>query len=93
MSLSNVFQASAKELMDMGARYASIDYSNEQSMVSALKGIDCVISCLSVADPQAIEVSEIALVRASAKAGVTRFFPSQWVGVVDRACFGQNLTD
>lgn len=70
-------QDHAAELIAKGARYASIDYTDESSMVNALKGIQCVISCLSVADPQAIGVSEPALVRAAAKAGVTRFFPSQ----------------
>lgn len=77
--MNKIKQASAKEFLDMGAKYKSIDYNDEAGMVAALRGVQCVISCLSVADPEAIGKSEIALVRASAKAGVTRYFPSQYV--------------
>ncbi|KAI9002633.1 hypothetical protein DFJ74DRAFT_696401 [Hyaloraphidium curvatum] len=77
-SLDAEKRASAAEFIAMGARYAAVDYSDEERTARTLEGIQCVISCLSVSDAQAIGVSEPALVRASARAGVTRFFPSQY---------------
>ncbi|KAI9028783.1 hypothetical protein DFJ74DRAFT_660082 [Hyaloraphidium curvatum] len=68
----------ADELIGLGARYAAVDYSDVDKLAGSLAGIQCTISALSLVDPKAIEVSEINLVRASAKAGVTRFFPSQY---------------
>ncbi|KAJ3338105.1 hypothetical protein HDU93_009976 [Gonapodya sp. JEL0774] len=73
-------QASVDLLVQMGAEYLPIEYADIEGTARALKErrIDCVISCLSVADPQAIGVAEVNLVKAAAEGGVKRFFPSQY---------------
>ncbi|KXS19963.1 NAD(P)-binding protein [Gonapodya prolifera JEL478] len=73
-------QASIDELVSLGAEYLPIEYGNVDETAQALKErkIDCVLSCLAVSDPKAIGESEVNLVKASAKAGVKRFFPSQY---------------
>jgi len=56
-----------------------VDYSNVDELADALRGCDCVLSCVAVQDPQAIAESELSLVKAAAKAGtVRRFFPSKY---------------
>ncbi|KAB5566304.1 hypothetical protein GE09DRAFT_1055875 [Coniochaeta sp. 2T2.1] len=52
-----------------------VDYSSHSSLVSALKGIDAVVSALT---HLAIATSESALIDAAVEAGVKRFLPSEY---------------
>ncbi|KAI9027681.1 hypothetical protein DFJ74DRAFT_660147 [Hyaloraphidium curvatum] len=61
-----------------GAKYVGVDYADVEGMAAVLKGIEVVLSCVAVQDASAIEAGEPALIRASAKAGVKRFFPSRY---------------
>jgi len=68
-------EASAK-----GVQYYPVTYTDEAAVSAILKkhGIECVVSTLALSDVSAIKISEPALVRASASAGVKRFLPSQY---------------
>ncbi|KAJ3334496.1 autophagy protein 5, partial [Gonapodya sp. JEL0774] len=69
----------AKEFIKAGARYVNVDYRDVHEVADALRGSDCVLSCVAVQDPQAIAESERVLVEASKLAGtVRRFFPSKY---------------
>lgn len=41
----------AEEYVAKGAKVAWVDYSDENELVRALKGVDCVVSTLAVKDP------------------------------------------
>lgn len=54
---------------------ANVDYSNETSLVEALKGQDCLIITLGRA---AAPNAQSQLVQAAAKAGVSYIIPNLW---------------
>jgi hypothetical protein len=72
--------ARSAEAAQKGVAYYPVTYTDESSVSAILKkhGIECVVSTLALSDVTAIKVSEPALVRAAAAAGVKRFLPSQY---------------
>lgn len=66
-----------------GVQQASVDYSNTETIVEALKGQDALIIILNTSAPP--DTSQ-KLVEAAAKAGVPWVFPDEW-----GACNGINL--
>ncbi|ORX91310.1 NAD(P)-binding protein [Basidiobolus meristosporus CBS 931.73] len=64
----------------------AIDYSNAQTLVEALSGVDVVISALN---DYAILEPQLALIEASKRAGVKRFVPSEYA--VDSAGKGSPI--
>jgi hypothetical protein len=55
-----------------------VDYDSHSSIVSALRGIDTVISFLVVMDVEQNVKLEKSIIDAAIKAGVSSFAPSQW---------------
>lgn len=55
-----------------------VDYDSHSSIVSALRGIDTVISFLVAMDFEQNVKLEKSIIDAAIKAGVSRFAPAQW---------------
>jgi len=55
-----------------------VDYNNHSSLVSALRGIDTVLSFAVTMDGDANIKLEKQIIDAAIEAGVSRFAPSQW---------------
>ena len=58
-----------------GVKSANVDYSDESTIIDALKGKDCLIITMSVMAPRD---SQEKLIRAAAEAGVPWVMPNEW---------------
>jgi uncharacterized protein YbjT (DUF2867 family) len=76
-SLSN---ASNTALASLGLTIRAFTLTSpHETLVSALKGVDILISCMSGAEEQ---LQQIPLADAAKEAGVSRFIPSAWLPVI-----------
>lgn len=66
-----------QEYKNRGAELYAISYDDEESLVKALDGVDVLISAVAAA---ALTSAQIPLIKASKKAGVKVFFPSEYGG-------------
>lgn len=64
-------------LQKLGAKVYSVSMTNEQEIVDACKGVDCVVSALSGLEDVIVETQKI-LLDAAVAAAVPRFIPSDF---------------
>jgi nucleoside-diphosphate-sugar epimerase len=64
-------------LQKLGAKVCSVNMTNEQEIMKACKGVDCVISALSGLEEVIVGAQKI-LLDAAVTAGVRRFIPSDF---------------
>lgn len=69
-------------LADKGIDVRVVDYTDHESLVSALQGVHTVISAISAHNPPELYKSQIALLEAAKKVGAKRFAPSEFAGSV-----------
>ncbi|KAA1475519.1 NAD-P-binding protein [Dentipellis sp. KUC8613] len=81
LSRSSSKNESAEKLVSQGARIASVDYTSEASLISALQGIDVVISTVS---HHQLDIQPL-LTFAAKEAGVRLFVPSEFGNPSDDA--------
>lgn len=67
------------QLASQGVDVRPVDYSDHQSLVSALHGVHTVLSVIGGGAPGK-QHPQIALLEAAKEAGVTRFAPSEYAG-------------
>ncbi|CAE6395838.1 unnamed protein product [Rhizoctonia solani] len=67
-----------QEYKKRGASLHAVSYDDEASLVEALNGVDVLVSSVARA---ALASTQIPLVKASKKAGVKVFFPSEYAGL------------
>lgn len=75
-------RAPKPSLAEKGVAVQIVDYTDHSSLVSALQGVHTVISAVSAHIPEQHSKSQIALLEAAKAAGVKRFAPSEFVGMV-----------
>ncbi|KAH7337696.1 NmrA-like family-domain-containing protein [Rhizoctonia solani] len=79
-ALSSVKSATLQELKTIGPSIHVISYNDEASIVSALQGVDVLVSTVS---GTAIASAQIPLIIAAKTAGMKLFFPSEYGGVYE----------
>ncbi|KAF2469996.1 NAD(P)-binding protein [Lindgomyces ingoldianus] len=75
--LGRVTSETPKWLLDMGIEVRKVDYSSEDSLISALRDVHTVI-CTLLAKDGTWASTQINLLNASLKAGVSRFAPAEF---------------
>jgi uncharacterized protein YbjT (DUF2867 family) len=77
---TSVSNAANAALSSLGLTIRSFSlHSPHEELVSSLKGVDILISCMSGADDQLLQIQ---LADAAKEAGVGRFIPSAWLPVI-----------
>lgn len=88
--LRNEAPRSAHEkVTEVGAQAVTADASNVSSLVEAMTGVSCVVSALNGLDDQILD-RQSALLDAAVRAGVPRFFPSDFSGDFTALVRGNN---
>ncbi|CAE6505180.1 unnamed protein product [Rhizoctonia solani] len=73
----SIESAPYQEYKKRGAELYAISYDDEASLVKALDGVDVLISAVAA---EGLTSAQIPLIKASKKAGVKTFFPSEYGG-------------
>lgn len=77
---TSVSNAANAELASLGLTIRSFSLASpHEELVSSLKGVDILISCMSGAEDQLLQIQ---LADAAKEAGVGRFIPSAWLPVI-----------
>jgi len=82
-------QQKVNELRESGVEVIAVQFADEKGLVSACKGVSCVVSVLAGLR-DVIVTAQSQLLHAAVKAGVPRFIPSDFCTDFTQLQFGEN---